>query len=152
MSVQCCLLASCYLLLCSHQLETGDLTGGRQIQIQNFITHHTLFLAQLVDNTQRFDKMVRSDGDEAYKPSKGKKNTKKKKAAAVKRTRRASETADSSEPEADGPTLGAVPCSLMPHVLSYCGLRELSKLCLLDRAFNTEAMDDRHYLDKVSSQ
>jgi hypothetical protein len=94
--------------------------------------------------------MARNDGDEAYKPGKGKRDTNKKKTAAVKRTGRASEPAENSEPEADGPTLGAVPCSLMPHVLSYCGLRELSKLCLLDRAFNTEAMNDKHYLDKVS--
>jgi hypothetical protein len=96
--------------------------------------------------------MARSDGDEAYKPGKGKRSIKKKKTAAVKRTRRASEPAESFEPEVDGPTLGPVPCSLMPHVLSFCGLRELSKLCLLDRAFNAEAMDDKHYLDKVSSQ
>lgn len=96
--------------------------------------------------------MAKTDGEEAYRPSSGKKNSRKKKATAVKRTRSKIAPAESSEPEADGPTLGPVPCSLMPQVLSYCGLHELSKLCLLNKAFNTEAMDDKHYLDKVSSQ
>eukprot|EP00953_Heterococcus_sp_UTEX-ZZ885_P030376 16048-Heterococcus_DN1.PRE.1 len=113
-----------------------DLTGGCEMQITSFIAHHLTCA------------ITRSDGDEVYKPGKGKKNTKKKKTAAVKRTRCVSEPAESSEPEADGATLGLVPCSLMPHVLRYCSLRELSKLWLLDRAFNTEAMNDKHYLDK----